>query len=133
MAEEKKEEAQKSAEKQSQDSAKKQAAPESQPKRKDNKPKFSFNIYWVYVVIAMTFIGMTFLPSITDDTRKLNQTTFKELVTDKDVERVVVVNKEVAEVYLRKEALEQGETRSPQGKSGFDEQWQWCSLHLSDR
>jgi ATP-dependent metalloprotease FtsH len=106
MAEEKKEEAQKSAEKQSQDSAKKQAAPESQPKRKDNKPKFSFNIYWVYVVIAMTFIGMTFLPSITDDTRKLNQTTFKELVTDKDVERVVVVNKEVAEVYLRKEALD---------------------------
>jgi ATP-dependent metalloprotease FtsH len=83
--------------------AKKQG--EGKPK-KNKKPTFSFNIYWVYVVIALTFIGMTFLPSITDDSRKLNQQSFGELVLEKDVEKVVVVNKDVAEVYLRKEALE---------------------------
>ncbi|MCF8258502.1 MAG: ATP-dependent zinc metalloprotease FtsH [Flavobacteriales bacterium] len=83
-----------------------QQAPDAQQPKKNKKPTFAFNIYWVYVVIALTFIGMTFLPSITDDARKLNEQSFREVVLAKDVEKVVVVNREVAEVYLRKEALE---------------------------
>jgi cell division protease FtsH len=36
---------------------------------------------------------------------KINLTEFEEMVGDKDVERVVIYNKQLAEVYLKKEAL----------------------------
>ena len=78
---------------------------ESKPK-KAGESKFSFNIYWVYVVIAITFIAMTFLPSISEDQHKLNEQSFRQMVLDRDVEKVVVVNKEVAEIYMSKAALE---------------------------
>lgn len=93
-----KKEDKKAPEKQSKD-----GSPQQGPKK--SKSGFSFNIYWVYVVIALTFIAMTLLPSISDDVRKLNQETFSQLVLDNDVERIVVVNKEIAEVYLREDAL----------------------------
>jgi len=84
---------------------KKAPTAESKPK-KDKMPKFTFNIYWVYVVIAITFIAMTFLPNITEDQKTLNDQTFSQMIMDKEVEKIIVVNKEIAEIYLRKEALE---------------------------
>jgi len=78
---------------------------EAKPK-KAGESKFSFNIYWVYVVIAISFIAMTFLPSISEDSRTLNDQSFRQIILDKDVEKLVVVNKEIAEIYLNKEALE---------------------------
>ncbi|MFC2176001.1 ATP-dependent zinc metalloprotease FtsH [Bacteroidota bacterium] len=82
--------------------------------KKDKKPKKSkfninFNFYWVYVVIAIAFIGMTFLPSIGEDERSLSQTAFNEILLEKDIDKVVVVNREIAEIFIKPESLESKE------------------------
>jgi cell division protease FtsH len=79
---------------------------------KDNKKKgggfdfeFKFNFYWVYVIIAILFIGMTFFPDVSSESRTLDKTAFEELVRSQDVERIVVINKQMAEIFIEQEAL----------------------------
>lgn len=82
---------------------------------KNNKKKkgsrfdfeFKFNFYWVYVIIAILFIAMTFFPDISSENRRLDKTAFEELVKSKDVEKIVVVNKQMAEIYIEPEALKE--------------------------
>lgn len=86
-------------------------------KKKDNKKKkkdgskfdfeFKFNFYWVYVIIAIVFIGMTFMPDMAADSRKLDNRAFEELVQSKDVDKIVVVNEQIAEIYIDPEALKE--------------------------
>ncbi|MCB0756038.1 MAG: ATP-dependent zinc metalloprotease FtsH [Flavobacteriales bacterium] len=89
-------------------------------KNKDKKDKkdqkgskfdfeFKFNFYWVYVIIAILFIAMTFAPDISSESRTLDDTAFNELVRSQDVERIVVVNKQMAEIYIEPEALKEKE------------------------
>ncbi len=81
--------------------------PESAPKNKNtnpnNKPKF--NAYWIYAVIAMVILGIQFF----DFGGSPEQITWhrfeKEMLKEHDVERVVIVNKEVARVYIKESAL----------------------------
>jgi len=89
---------------------------EDKDKEQDKKPKkgrfdfeFNFNFYWVYVIIAVAFIAMNFLPDVTKDEHTLSSSEFKEMVLDKDVKEVVVVNREVAEIYIEPEALKSNE------------------------
>ncbi len=89
---------------------------EDKDKEQDKKPKkgrfdfeFNFNFYWVYVIIAVAFIAMNFLPDVTKDEHTLSSSEFKEMILDKDVKEVVVVNREVAEIYIEPEALKSNE------------------------
>ena len=81
--------------------------------KKDGKPKFgfdfSFNFYWVYVLIAVAFVAMVFMPSLDQEDRKLNDDQLKQILSSGDVEELVIVNKEIAEIYVREEALESNE------------------------
>ncbi|MFT6210138.1 MAG: cell division protease FtsH [Bacteroidia bacterium] len=83
---------------------------------KGKKPKkgrfdfeFNFNFYWVYVIIAVAFIAMTFLPDLAKDDRVLSSSDFKEMILDKDVSELVVINRDVAEIYIESDALENNE------------------------
>ncbi|MCE2787332.1 MAG: ATP-dependent zinc metalloprotease FtsH [Sphingobacteriales bacterium] len=65
-------------------------------------PKFNF--YWIYGIIFAIFIGLQFLPQDV----AIKTTWFKvetEMIMSNDVEKIMVVNKERAEVYLKKESL----------------------------
>jgi cell division protease FtsH len=65
-------------------------------------PKFNF--YWIYGIIAVVFIALTFLPK--NGANKTSKIEFiNKMLLAHDVEKVVVVNKSVAEIYLKKEAL----------------------------
>lgn len=69
--------------------------------------EFKFNFYWVYVIIAIAFIAMTFAPELGQDVRTLDSQKFEELVESKDVNKIVVVNEKVAEIYIDPEALKE--------------------------
>lgn len=71
--------------------------------------EFKFNFYWVYVIIAIAFIAMTFAPDLGQDLRTLDDQKFKELVASQDVKKIVVVNEDVAEIYIEPDALKDKE------------------------
>ncbi len=72
----------------------------NQPKRKGPK----FNMYWIYGLIVIALIGLNFFGSNIQSTEKQKSfLEFKQNYLDKGlVRKVVIVNKEIAEVFLLK-------------------------------
>lgn len=75
-------------------------------KKKDGKSgfQFNFNFYWVYVLIAVVFIGMTLLPGMAT-LESTNWKDFEVMLKDGDVDKINVVNKETAQVFIKEEKL----------------------------
>ncbi|MBP7496053.1 MAG: ATP-dependent zinc metalloprotease FtsH [Bacteroidales bacterium] len=75
------------------------------PKPGKTPKKFKFNIYWVYALIALALIAMQFY-SWSPETKEISkQKLYNELLPKGDVEKIIVVNKEYAEVYIKKEKV----------------------------
>ena len=86
------------------------------PNKKQNKPKIS--IYWVYGIIFLIFLLIQVYTSMVK-VSKIDKNKFFELVSKNEVEKVVIINKEIAEVYLKKEAFEKPEHKSLRDKGGW--------------
>lgn len=73
--------------------------------KKPQLPKNPFNIYWFYGLIAIIFIGLNFL----NFGEEPQQITFPEfevnMLKKHHVERIVIVNEEKAEIFLKKDSL----------------------------
>ncbi len=70
---------------------------------KDLKPKFS--AYWIYGIIIVIFLGIQFFGSGSwSEPAKTTPAEFQQFLTDGDVEKVVIVNKNKAKVFLSQEA-----------------------------
>ena len=72
---------------------------------KNLKPKFNSN--WIFAILAISFIAINLFYG-GKATPKAQTRDLMEMIAHKDIEKIVVVNKEVAEIYLKKEALESG-------------------------
>jgi len=73
-------------------------------KKKKIQKGFKFNIYWIYVVIFLFFIGLQFLGN--EVAKPTNWQDFnKNLLQSRKVEKIVIVNKEKAFIYVKKEFL----------------------------
>ena len=79
------------------------------------KKNFKFNIIWVYAAIAIFFFGLQILNF---DTAKPTswQEFNREMLQQKKVEKVIIVNKEVADIYIKKEYLEEEKFRDSKQK-----------------
>lgn len=86
-----------------------------------NKKGPKFNMYWIYGLIIVSLIGLNLFSGGMDNSQKLTSfLEFKNDYLDKGlVKKVVVVNKEFAEVYLNDDAKPKpkAEKRSPIGFS----------------
>lgn len=71
----------------------------------DNSKK-PFNFYWIYAIIGVVLISLN-LFNWNGNTSDINLSEFEQMVQDDEVERVVVYNKQMAEVFIKKEALSQ--------------------------
>ena len=79
--------------------------------------KPALNPYWLYGSIVLFFLGMSFFSGgdgLGED-QKINISRFERFLNDGEVSRVVVVNKNTAQVTLTEEALE--ETKHKKAKS----------------
>ncbi len=73
-------------------------------KKKKIQKGFKFNIYWIYVVIFLFFIGLQFLGN--EVAKPTNWQDFnKNLLQSRKVDKIVIVNKEKAFIYVKKEFL----------------------------
>jgi cell division protease FtsH len=68
-----------------------------------------FNFYWIYAAVILAFIGMQLFSSFNNNLEKTNFNDFAEMVKDNDVDRVVIINDDLVEVYIKSEALEEKE------------------------
>jgi len=69
---------------------------------KGKKPKFSF--YWIYAILGLVFLGLELLSS-GPGPKKTDWNGLKQMLQDKDVQKIELVNKEVAEIYIKPEKL----------------------------
>lgn len=86
--------------------------PKNNPPNMNNKPGNRF--LWIYGILFAVLIGLNFLGSGADNTKQdMSWLTLKENYLNKDsVRKIVVVNGEVAEVYLKRDTTANKE-RSP--------------------
>ncbi|MBN2174874.1 MAG: ATP-dependent zinc metalloprotease FtsH [Bacteroidales bacterium] len=71
---------------------------------KGKNPKNRFNFYWVYGIVALIFIALTFT-NWGSTTKEVEWGKLKEMLANQDIEKIVVVNQEEAEIYIKKEKL----------------------------
>jgi len=62
--------------------------------------KPSFNMFWIYGLLALAFFGIQFI-DFSGSEKPLKWTEFEHLLENNDVGKVIVVNQEFVEVYLR--------------------------------
>jgi cell division protease FtsH len=74
------------------------------------QPKLKFNMYWLYVVIVAVIISI-FLGRADTSTinRDIEWTKLKSVILNHDFEKIVVVNKEFAEIQIKSEEIKNNE------------------------
>ncbi len=66
---------------------------------------FKFNFYWIYGIIFALLIGYQLLNSSDLASNKLTQNEFKEILNDNDIEKILIVNGDIAQLTIKSEAL----------------------------
>ena len=88
---------------------------------KDNKtniPKFKFNSYWIYGVVIIAIIAIQFFNSGDLASKSISKNKFDEILNDNDIEKITVINKDLAQIYLTDDALKKAKHKK-QTSSAF--------------
>ncbi len=85
----------------------------------EKKKKNPFSIYWIYILIALGFFGLQFV-HFSGGPKEITRQEFENIMLkNHDIEKVVVVNREKAEVHLTEQSLISGKydnmLNAPQG------------------
>jgi len=76
--------------------------PGNSPNR-TKSPKFKFNFYWIYGILGVIFFGLYFA-NMGSSPKEIDWGQLKTLLQHQDVEKILLVNKEQAEIYIRRTA-----------------------------
>lgn len=93
--------------------------PKSDDKQgKGNLPRPKFNVYWIYGIIGLAIIGTYFL-NLGSGVEEITRQRFeKEMLQSYDVQKIIIVNKERVEVYIKPDRLASGKYKEQESK-GF--------------
>ena len=91
---------------------------DSNKEKKSNIPKFKFSSYWIYGAIFIALIAVQFFNSGDLASKSISKNRFEEILKDNDIKEIVVVNKDIAQIYLTKEALKK-DKHAKQTSSSF--------------
>ena len=97
-------------------------------KSKGKKPKF--NYLWIYAILAVIFLGITFLGQNGGSKKPTGEVL--EMIKKGDVDHIRVVNRNRAEIYLTKEAREKEEYKKDVKESPFPAGQEAFTYYLSD-
>ena len=82
---------------------------EKSNKDNNNSPfsqfNFKFNFYWIYGIIFALLIGYQLLNSSDLASNKLTQNEFNEILNENDIEQILIVNGDIAQLTIKSEAL----------------------------
>ncbi|MDR0971565.1 MAG: ATP-dependent zinc metalloprotease FtsH [Bacteroidales bacterium] len=78
--------------------------------KKDNKKikknTIKFNIYWVYILIFVVVGIMFFTNDSSEINRDISWDKLQKVLLKKDYQKIIVVNKEFAEIYIKPEVID---------------------------
>jgi cell division protease FtsH len=74
------------------------------PFKNNLTPKRKFSFYWIYAILALAFIGLQFF-NWKSPTKEITWNNFVRILEKHQVEKISVVNKEKAEIYIKKDAI----------------------------
>jgi cell division protease FtsH len=80
------------------------------PVKKGNG-KNKFNFYWIYTIIAFIFISLFFFNG-DSQSKEINWGELKDMLVEGDVEKLVLVNKSKAEIYIKPDRLSKARHQS---------------------
>jgi len=81
------------------------------PKKNKKEPKSKFNPYWVYGAILVFFLVAQFYSSFQMGAKDTSYQQFEnDFLKNDDVSKIVIVNKNIAQIYIKEEKLETNET-----------------------
>jgi len=98
------------------------------PPDKNLKPKFNSN--WIFAILAVSFILINLFYG-GKSTPKAQTRDLMEMIANRDIEKITVINKEIAEIYLKKEALESGRYPDLPRNNGGRIGWGLSKPHFS--
>ena len=75
---------------------------------KQKPPRFTFNLYWFYAIVAFVLIAINLI-DFGNHPIEIKWNDFSTWVKSGDVDRVVVVNKELVNVFIKKNSLSKPE------------------------
>lgn len=92
--------------------------------KKDSKPfkefKFKFNFYWIYGILFALIIGYQFFNNADLNTDKLSDNEFKTILKDNDIQKIIIVNDDFAQIILKEEALTKEKHKSKTNSPFFN-------------
>ena len=68
----------------------------------DDKATPKFNFYWIYGLLALIFVGLQFT-NWGSGPERIDKGELYRMLEEKDVERIDLVNREIAEVFIKAE------------------------------
>ncbi len=91
---------------------------DSNKEKKSNMPKFKFSSYWIYGAVFIAIIAVQFFNSGDLASKSISKNRFEEILKNNDIKEIVVVNKDVAQIYLTTAALKK-DIHAKQTSSSF--------------
>ncbi len=86
---------------------------DNMPLRPGGRPKF--NIYWVWISLALVILAWGMLGR-EEGVRETNWNDVTQMIERGDVDQIVVINKELAEVYLKSDRIEHYSDKEEYGR-----------------
>ncbi|WP_299007441.1 ATP-dependent zinc metalloprotease FtsH [uncultured Tenacibaculum sp.] len=71
---------------------------------KKNTPKFTFSSFWLYIPILIILLGLSFFNSGSLGSRNISKNEFTKILEANDIQKIVVENNNVAQIFLKPEA-----------------------------
>lgn len=91
-------------------------SPQSQKPQKEDGQKPKFNVYWIYGLLALIFLGLQFYNWDTG-VKTIDKGKLLKMLEEQDIERIDLVNRETAEIYIKAEAQSKYVEKDAQGKT----------------
>ena len=82
------------------------------------KGKIKFSFYWIYAILAIVFLAVQYF-NYTSPLKEITWPRLEEMLVKEDVEKIVVVNKEKAEVFIKKDKMMSDTAYSDFDKKGY--------------
>ena len=78
---------------------------ENKKENNKNTPKFKFNTYWIYGAVILLLISFQIFSGGDLATQSISKNEFNEVLRENDISKIIVVNNNVAQVFIKEDAL----------------------------
>ena len=99
---------------------------------KDSNFKPKFNFYWVYGALFVLFVVFQFFNSENLTQKEISQNKFESILESNDISKIVILNRSIAQLYIKEEALSKDEYSKISKSSLFNEKAPMFEYNFGD-